>query len=114
MTRAPAVALLLAACAKAPPPKSAFLFESDLGVAVSVDRGEIRRGVGGTGSPRDGIPAIFEPECLPAEKAAWLPPGDRVLGVAIGGEARAYPLRILEQHEMVNDVLGGRPIAPNY
>jgi|DewCreStandDraft_4_1066084.scaffolds.fasta_scaffold132194_2 hypothetical protein len=114
MIRALATALLLGACAKQPPPKSAFLFATDPGVAVSIDRREIRRGVGGAGSPRDGIPAIFEPEAVPADEAVWLPPGDRVLGVAIGGEARAYPLRVLEQHEMVNDVLGGRPIAPNY
>ena len=36
---------------------------------------------------------------------------DRVFGVTINGESRAYPLRIVNAHEMVNDTVGGEPIS---
>ena len=39
---------------------------------------------------------------------------DHTLGVSINGEHRAYPLRILNAHEMANDVLGGEPFALAY
>jgi len=60
--------------------------------------------------PRGGIPAVFEPTFVEASQAqisddAW------ILGIAIDGEARAYSLNLLNQHEIVNDYLGGRPIA---
>lgn len=67
----------------------------------------------GGGPPKDGIPALTDPDVVPAHEAG-LSPQDRVIGVAIGGEARAYPLRILNWHEIANDVLGGRPIAVTY
>ena len=41
-------------------------------------------------------------------------PDDRVFGVSINGEHRAYPLRIVNAHEMANDWLGGEPIALAY
>jgi len=115
MTRALAALLLVVACAKRETPaKSAFLFGGDPDVKCSIDRTEIVRGVGGTGDPRDGIPAIREPRAVAADAAPWLRGEERVLGVEVNGDARAYPTKILEQHEMVNDVLGGEPIAPNY
>ena len=39
---------------------------------------------------------------------------DRVFGVSFNGEHRAYPLRILNAHEMANDVVGGVPFALAY
>ncbi len=66
------------------------------------------------GPPKDGIPAIDAPKFLAAEDAAFLRPDDRVVGIVIAGEARAYPLRILNWHELVNDEIGGRPIAVSY
>lgn len=48
------------------------------------------------------------------ERFKYLVPDDRVIGVALGGEARAYPLSVLNQHEIVNDTLGGVPIAVTY
>jgi hypothetical protein len=39
-----------------------------------------------------------------------LKPSERVLGVALNGEAKAYPLRILNWHELVNDSVGERPV----
>ena len=67
------------------------------------------------GPPRDGIPPIDEPK--PISQAAaekWLSDREPVLAVERGGEARAYPLQILVWHEIVNDELGGRPIAVTY
>ena len=67
------------------------------------------------GGPRkDGIPALTAPEVVPVAEAGLLEPGDRIVGVRIGTEARAYPLRILIWHEAVNDELGGVPIAVVY
>lgn len=60
--------------------------------------------------PRGGIPAVFEPHFVSATEAmisdeAW------VMGVVIDGEAHAYSLNLLNSHEVVNDRLGGVPIA---
>ncbi|MEX2197928.1 MAG: DUF3179 domain-containing protein [Burkholderiales bacterium] len=62
----------------------------------------------------DGIPALVNPRTTPARDAHWLKDGDAVFGVFLGGEARAYPLRILDWHEMANDVVGGVPVALAY
>lgn len=62
----------------------------------------------------DCIPSIDDPQFQTAAQATWLSPEDRVIGVEIDGEARAYPLRILTVHEVVNDRLAGRPIAVTY
>ena len=59
----------------------------------------------------DGIPDLRNPFTIPAEKADYLAPDERVFGVSINGEHRAYPPRIINAHEMANDVLGGEPIA---
>lgn len=62
----------------------------------------------------DGIPALDRPAAVPATEAAYLTDGDPVFGIGLGGEARAYPLRILDWHEMANDVLGGVPFSLAY
>ena len=59
----------------------------------------------------DGIPDLRNPPVIPADYAAYLGLDERVFGVSINGESRAYPLRITNPHEMVNDVLGGEPIS---
>jgi len=61
--------------------------------------------------PKDAIPAIDNPEVVPASEVDDLAPEEQVIGVVIGEEARAYPIRILHGHEIVNDDIGGRPIA---
>lgn len=66
------------------------------------------------GVPLDGIPALDNPDLLPADQAEYLAAGEPVLGVMLGGVARAYPLRILDWHELSNDVVGGVPIAITY
>lgn len=62
----------------------------------------------------EGIPALDRPAHVPAAKASWLADSERVFGVVAGGEARAYPLRILDWHEMLNDVVGGEPVTLSY
>jgi hypothetical protein len=62
----------------------------------------------------DGIPALDRPAMLAAEEAHYLEPGEPVLGIAINGDARAYPLRILDWHEMANDIIGGVPVSLAY
>ena len=66
------------------------------------------------GPPKDGIPAILEPHFLTAEKATFLGEDDQVLGVVKDGMAKAYPLRILVWHEVVNDRLGDTPVVATY
>ena len=62
----------------------------------------------------DGIPPLEQPPHILPEQATWMWPGDRVFGVSINGEHRAYPLRVLNAHELANDVLGGEPISLVY
>ena len=67
------------------------------------------------GPPPDGIPAIDRPSFVaPAAADAWLTPGEPVLALRIGEDARAYPLRILIWHEIVNDTVGGKPVTVTY
>ena len=66
------------------------------------------------GVPKDGIPDLVNPPVVPGNQASYLGATDRVFGVSINGEHRAYPLRVLNPHEMANDVLGGEPIALAY
>ncbi|MEZ5669935.1 MAG: DUF3179 domain-containing protein [Alphaproteobacteria bacterium] len=62
----------------------------------------------------DGIPALVNAAQVPADEAGYLRDEDLVFGVAIDGDARAYPLRILDWHEMFNDVVGGVPVSLAY
>lgn len=62
--------------------------------------------------PKDAIRAIDDPQFYPAAAAdEEYGPGERVLGVEIDGDARAYPTGLLSAHEIVNDNVGGMPIA---
>ncbi len=60
------------------------------------------------------IPAADNPEVTSARDATWLDDDAVVFGVEINGESRAYPRRIMEVREMVNDTLGGRDFAMPY
>ncbi|MBE0531000.1 MAG: DUF3179 domain-containing protein [Rhodospirillales bacterium] len=62
----------------------------------------------------EGIPALTNPALVAAGDAGYLIPGEPVFGVEIDGDARAYPLRILDWHEMLNDVVGGVPVSLAY
>ena len=62
-------------------------------------------------SPR-GIPAITRPHFDSASIASrLLQPTDFVIGVDVDGDVRAYPVKLLALHEVVNDVVGGRPVV---
>lgn len=66
------------------------------------------------GVSKDGIPSLDNPVLIPAVRADYLRPDDLVFGVAINGDVRAYPLRIMGWHEMFNEVIGGVPVALAY
>jgi hypothetical protein len=67
----------------------------------------------GGGPPRDGIPSIDNPKFISASDSG-LQDSDLVLGLDINGDVRAYPLDILVWHEIVNDDVGGEPVAVTY
>jgi len=60
--------------------------------------------------PRDAIPSVESPEFV----ANHSDPEDEVIGVELGGESRAYPVRYLNYHEIVNDTVGGVPVAATW
>ena len=60
------------------------------------------------------IPALDNPPWVPAADGDWYPDHRVVFGLEINGEARAYPLNIMEAHELVNDTLGDRQISLTY
>jgi hypothetical protein len=62
----------------------------------------------------DGIPALDNAAMIPAANADYLDPAEPVFGISINGDHRAYPLRILDWHEMANDVVGGVPVSLAY
>ena len=62
----------------------------------------------------DGIPSIDDPKFLVAADAEFLTDSEPVLAVEIGNEAKAYPLQIMIWHEIVNDTIGGVPVAVTY
>ena len=73
---------------------------------TSVDLAEIFSG----GPPKDGIPSIDEPEFLAVDEVD-MDDREPVIGFGVGDDIRAYPLRVLMWHEIVNDVVGGVPVA---
>ncbi|MFQ5780770.1 MAG: DUF3179 domain-containing protein [Nitrospiria bacterium] len=86
-----------------------FLFGFDFS-EHSIPLSEIRSG----GPPKDGIPAILEPKFVKANEAHFLKDEDRLLGLVHNGEAKAYPINILNWHEIVNDTIGGKPVFITY
>jgi len=76
----------------------------------SVPLKELRSG----GPSKDGIPAILNPIFVQAKMASFLHDEDRVLGLSDGNQAKAYPVKILNWHEIVNDTIGGKPVLVTY
>lgn len=66
------------------------------------------------GPPRDGIPAIDRPKFIKAGEAGHVKSQDRVLGIERGGIIKAYPISIMNWHEIVNDRYGEDAIAVTY
>ncbi len=75
-----------------------------------VDRTRIVAG----GPPPDGIPPIDAPRYEMAAEVDWIEPNEPVLALLLDGEARAYPIQVMIWHEVVNDVLGDRPVTVTY
>lgn len=63
---------------------------------------------------RDAIPPLDNPAYESVDEASWLGDGDVVLGYADGDEAYAYPILILNYHEIVNEEINGRPVLISY
>ena len=89
--------------------------------AVTIDRPG-RQALGGEGGGldlqiitilgKDGIPSIDNPRFLGREEAdKQMLETERVIGVSINGDHRAYPLNLLSRHDIVNDTVGGVPVA---
>jgi hypothetical protein len=83
---------------------------------ATVDLASIRSG----GPPKDGIPSIDSPKfetLIGGTARGWaadIGDTEAVISVSIKGDARAYPLRVLVWHEIVNDTVGGMPLALTY
>ena len=63
------------------------------------------------GPPKDGIPAILNPQFLQADRVTFMREDALVIGVVLNGDAKAYPIRILNWHEVVNDTIADQPVA---
>jgi hypothetical protein len=77
----------------------------------------------GSGQPRDFLKPLNDPQVIAgseiaprnaAERQKYAVSTDRVVGIIVGSEQRAYPLQLLNVHEVVHDTLGGVPIAVTY
>jgi hypothetical protein len=66
------------------------------------------------GPPRDGIPSIDNPRFEAAASASNVKSGDRILGLDYKGIARAYPIDVMNWHEIVNDRFGDEPVVVTY
>jgi len=76
----------------------------------TIDYAEILSG----GPPKDGIPAIDNPQFEPIHGSQDIPATEPVIVLSHGGETKVYPLRIMMWHEIVNDEIGGQPVAVTY
>lgn len=66
------------------------------------------------GPPKDGIPAIDKPVFIKASSAKTMRDDERVLAITRNGISKAYPIRIMNYHEIVNDRFGEQAIAVTY
>ena len=100
------LALLLAGCGKetTPPLPVAQATETPKSEATEMPEYHWSQLLG-----RDDIRPIYEPEFVPADEAGYAD-DELVMGVAIAGEAKAYPVGLLNYREMVNDELAGIPV----
>ena len=75
---------------------------------------QLRNAARSGGPPKDGIPSIDEPAFVGPDQAGFLADGDPVFGVVRDGVTKAYPQKILAQHEIVNDTLADTPVSVTY
>ena len=67
-----------------------------------------------SGTSEDALPPLDDPALLSAEDAMAMADEDAVVGIYLNDQARAYPLRIIDSHEMVNDTIGETPVSLAY
>jgi hypothetical protein len=92
-----------------PPPETAAGWRTDFGKRAA-PLSEFQSG----GPPKDGIPAIDRPKHVAVADVDFLEDREPVIVVEAGGELRAYPIQILIWHEIVNDTIGGTPVAVTF
>jgi len=93
-----------------PPAGAASEFSTDFSQHI-VPYDEILSG----GPPKDGIPAIDDPEFINVSDAdQWLEPQEPIMFVQVGEDARAYPIQVVIWHEIVNDTVGGEPLVVTF
>jgi hypothetical protein len=97
-----AVLLLASGLAAAAPVRNGFDLDGALVPPEAIEAG---------GPPKDGIPAIDHPIFVGADAARFLGDQDSVLGVSRNGVTKAYPVAILNWHEVVNDSFAGEPVV---
>lgn len=97
--------LLVGSIAIAAPVKNGFDLANALVPPDAIEQG---------GPPRDGIPALDRPAFVSAGAAHFLGAKDWVLGIVRNGVAKAYPIAILNWHEVVNDDFAGEPIVVTF
>lgn len=102
--------VLLAATAHADPSSWKMEWDKTDFSKHSVDYSEIMSG----GPPKDGIPSIDNPKFVALANLKDIAGTEPVIGFSHKGDARAYPLRILIWHEIVNDTVGGLPVTVTY
>ena len=68
----------------------------------------------GGGPPKDGIPSLDNPKFISVDEVNFLEDSDRVLAMNYKGIKKAYPIKILNYHEIVNDDFNSHPIAITY
>jgi hypothetical protein len=71
---------------------------------------EIKNG----GVPKDGIPALTSPKFVKADQASYLLGKDLILGLNIDGITKAYPLKILDRHELINDLVSNQNVLVSH
>jgi len=98
------------ALSESPPSNWEYQFPKTDFTSKSIPFSEIISG----GPPRDGIPSIDDPTFKPIADITDIEGTEPVIGLIVNGKARAYPLRILMWHEIVNDTIGGVPVAVTY
>ena len=92
-----------------------ILFASVLVAGFSLDKAIVPRSeIMGGGPPKDGIPALLEPKFVAATEAKFLSPQDQVIGVVLNGQPKAYPIKILSWHEVVNDEIDEKAFVVTY
>lgn len=76
----------------------------------SIDKNKVKSGGPGV----DGIPALENPNMITIQEATYLSDNDLVIGYKVGSDIRAYPHKILDWHEIINDEIGGQKVAITY